>query len=533
LVFGSFPSGETNAVADSFDPYLNWLGIRDPQRPPNHYRLLGIDLFENDPAIIANAADRQMAHIRTFQSGVYGALSQQILNELATARVCLLKPEKKAAYDAQLQAQQKPASPQPRFVPVQVAQAVPSGAAKIPSVDVSNWNAQVASTRTSAAATRPKRKQQSSAAPWIVMGALVLSVVTGGLYLWQRSNRPTIAASTGGPAVPEDRKVVPKPSKVASESSPQNEGKAPQVAQQVSSPPTPPRAADSEKLREPVPKFAPTAVSPEISAAVESFIEADEEQPTAEESKSPVVEQLTPSNATSQELPRVSDQKTETRVAIPSEAEQKQSLAKIREIFGDELQQSKTPSAQAGLAQKLLTQAIETNNDPTAEYVMLNLACDQAVLAADAPLARKICDRLNERFAVDGLVQMADALVKINKKAKVNASRDSLMPIAQELLDKAISTEAYDAGDKLSRTLVQIASKSRDKDAIKLAASRDKEFKEIQKAYRTAIAAEERLARQPYDGSAHLQIGEYLCFVRNDWQHGVLHWTNAGDAALA
>ncbi|MCH2183649.1 MAG: hypothetical protein MK108_16750, partial [Mariniblastus sp.] len=28
-----------------FDPYLKWLGIRDDERPPNHYRLLGFDQY--------------------------------------------------------------------------------------------------------------------------------------------------------------------------------------------------------------------------------------------------------------------------------------------------------------------------------------------------------------------------------------------------------------------------------------------------------------------------------------------------------
>jgi hypothetical protein len=67
--------------------------------------LLGVVLFESDPDVIANAADRQMAHVRTFQGGKRAKLSQQILNELANARVCLLQPEKKAAYDAQLREQ--------------------------------------------------------------------------------------------------------------------------------------------------------------------------------------------------------------------------------------------------------------------------------------------------------------------------------------------------------------------------------------------------------------------------------------------
>ena len=92
-------------MSEAFDPYLHWLGIRDPQRPPNYYRLLGIELFESDPDIIAGAADRQMAHIRSFQSGPRSAESQRLLNELAMAKVCLLNPTKKGSYDAALQAE--------------------------------------------------------------------------------------------------------------------------------------------------------------------------------------------------------------------------------------------------------------------------------------------------------------------------------------------------------------------------------------------------------------------------------------------
>jgi hypothetical protein len=95
-------------MEEVFDPYLHWLAIRDPKRPPNHYRMLGIDLFESDPEVILNAADRQMTHIRRFQGGKHSADSQRLLNELATAKICLLNPEKKALYDAALQAESQP-----------------------------------------------------------------------------------------------------------------------------------------------------------------------------------------------------------------------------------------------------------------------------------------------------------------------------------------------------------------------------------------------------------------------------------------
>ena len=72
-------------MSEAFDPYRKWLGIPPKDQPPNHYRLLGIAHFEDDPDVIENAATRQMVHIRTFQSGKYSAASQKILNELAAA----------------------------------------------------------------------------------------------------------------------------------------------------------------------------------------------------------------------------------------------------------------------------------------------------------------------------------------------------------------------------------------------------------------------------------------------------------------
>ncbi len=92
-------------MTKAFDPYHQWLGIPAEDQPPNHYRLLAVPLFEADANVIENAADRQMAHLRVFQAGKHGKLSQQLLNEVAAARVTLLNAEKKAAYDAQLQAE--------------------------------------------------------------------------------------------------------------------------------------------------------------------------------------------------------------------------------------------------------------------------------------------------------------------------------------------------------------------------------------------------------------------------------------------
>jgi hypothetical protein len=87
-----------------FDPYHKWLGIPPKDQPPNHYRLLGVDLFESDPDVIDAAANRQMAYLQGCATGPLVALSQRLLNEIAAARLCLLTAAKKAAYDDRLKA---------------------------------------------------------------------------------------------------------------------------------------------------------------------------------------------------------------------------------------------------------------------------------------------------------------------------------------------------------------------------------------------------------------------------------------------
>ena len=98
-------------MAQQFDPYRKWLGIPREKQPPHHYQLLGIAEFEDDPDVIENAANRQMAHVHSFQAGEHGQKSQELLNELAQAKICLLQTEAKSAYDADLKTKLTPVPP--------------------------------------------------------------------------------------------------------------------------------------------------------------------------------------------------------------------------------------------------------------------------------------------------------------------------------------------------------------------------------------------------------------------------------------
>ena len=89
---------QATLVVESPDHYTEWLDIPPGERPPSHYVLLGLDLYESDTEIIRQAADTQMKRIRPrcFKHPEKGTA---ILNEIAKARVCLIDQDRKNQYD--------------------------------------------------------------------------------------------------------------------------------------------------------------------------------------------------------------------------------------------------------------------------------------------------------------------------------------------------------------------------------------------------------------------------------------------------
>lgn len=195
-------------MSDGFDPYHKWLGILPEEQPADLYRLLGIALFENDPDVIESAADRQASHLRSFQSGKQSAASQKLLNEVSKARVTLLNPAEKAAYDESLQAQMELAAQ----AATASADASPVPAMSAPVVDVPVFGGQPARGRQRVTiATRSTARSMSMVVGGIgvaVVLLLVIGVVAMNFGGDTAEPRPPLA---NVPAPPAPSSKLPKP----------------------------------------------------------------------------------------------------------------------------------------------------------------------------------------------------------------------------------------------------------------------------------------------------------------------------------
>ncbi len=86
----------------TLDVYRDWLGIKDATRPLNHYQLIRLKTFEDDVEKIRANYRKLNSHVRKYATGKYGSESQQLLNELAKAMLCLTDDRRKREYDASL-----------------------------------------------------------------------------------------------------------------------------------------------------------------------------------------------------------------------------------------------------------------------------------------------------------------------------------------------------------------------------------------------------------------------------------------------
>lgn len=100
-------------MADAHNFYRAWLGVTSESLPPTHYELLGLTAERCDAQSIAEGFRRQMSRLNPHLSGEHAATAQRIASELAHARVVLLTPTTKRAYDAELVARRQKVSVAP------------------------------------------------------------------------------------------------------------------------------------------------------------------------------------------------------------------------------------------------------------------------------------------------------------------------------------------------------------------------------------------------------------------------------------
>ena len=492
----------------SFDPYYVWLGIPPAEQPPNHYRLLGLASFEENPAVIQGAADRQMAHVRTFQSGPNAAASQRLLSELAAAASCLFDAAKKGSYDQQLRARLAPLAggasvPRTVYVPVPVPVQVPARVPAAPQPTVS-------APQLSGAGAPKSRRQRSTAAELVkvalggmaglAVSALLLRFVfqmdVTGLFPVSRSAaRPvTIAQSPGAtPTKPrQPQPVLPQPAAPPADHS----------AQKPVSPQTPPDKGPA----------APIAVAPTVPTEPPSSAAPSTSPPTLPAPMPPIAAPLA------------------GPIPPPAAEELAAAQKKLEEVFG--VWQSKSPAELLNLAAALRKFARELGTKPPERYVALQQAASAALAGGDAVLMLQIVDDWALAFDIDDLTIRELLLVKFADSAREAAQIESLVTAAKPVIQQALAAERYEAAKKITDATATACGRQAGLPFRNFVDDGQRKVNRLYIAWQQYQTALEKLKTSPDDPAANLTAGMWLCRERGNFAAALAYLVKCREAKL-
>lgn len=497
-------------MAEGFDPYHRWLGIAHKDQPPNHYRLLGLDLFEADPEVVRDAAEQRMAHVRTCQLGPHSDLSQKILNELATAKACLLDSEKKARYDTELR--EKASLPvSSGFTPGSPDQADHPSLSKRKGLS-------------GARTTEPRSR--STARRWAIIAvsaAVVIVTLTVVLTMLSSSGRraPEVAKTPD-----QARELVATNSEPFGARDSQSKSTAAPANGILSQPEKePPRKEPLVPAPTVVEKSTPPSGEKADSSApqppAQSFSPAPAETatPAATVAPSPVLQQPVPEQSVK-------------KLPVPDETGQEKALAIVREVYGEEYKVAKTLDQKKALAEKILGKAAESKSEPVPYFVLLKLARDVAVAAGEVDLALQAVESMSTTFEVKTLAAKNEVFTKAAQFAHTQQQSEALARCALALVDAAVLVDQFQIAKEVGNHGLHAARESRQKELITKLVARSKEVEEIASEYDKAKAAMAVSRDGLTDPASCLVVGKYLCFMKDDWDQGIPLLAKGSDETL-
>jgi hypothetical protein len=519
-------------MAESFDPYRVWLGIPKEEQPPHHYRLLGIGQFESQAEVIQNAADRQMAHVRSAATGKRSEASQSLLNELAAAKLCLLDAKKKDAYDHQLRAAaselaappvEPPAEP-PRAVqapPTKASQplgqpmaasavAIGSAAETVPRAKMPRATGpRRSSSRVSSSNSRRKSGGISSAT--IIWGA-VGAVATLGLLV--------TALSSGGSDV-DVRNVRRKTGTkaVPTSNAPSSSRKAQSSSQRSGSRPAKRRRLPKTLIDEDDSPIDPSKLEAVPDEANPFFNTGAKQEPVFPDPKPPKKRKGRKKRDRQQaKNEKPTQQPASERQAIPDAGARREATRRIS--VASNFREANTAAKKVELAESLLRQGL-ASRDPVEQYVLFDSAREMAGTTEAYTTALDAVKELRRRFDVDDLAMIAGVL----ESTRISATRPkriaALAKVAQATMTRAVKQDEYEIAQRVGAVALLSARRSGQSALAEELVERIKALHVMQKKFGSIEAIQQRLQDAPDDPKANEAVGRHLCFAKARWDEGL------------
>jgi len=220
----------------------------------------------------------------------------------------------------------------------------------------------------------------------------------------------------------------------------------------------------------------------------------------------------------------------DARLPPPEAAALKTAEKLIRDVFKDDYSR-KDPASRRTLAAKLLKQAGETADDPTARFVLFTEARDIAADAGDVKTALAAALQQAKIYAVDPIATKRLAL----DRARKTAGPEDLQAAAEaylQLSEEAVASEDFDGAQAALKEAEQAALKAKNLPLVARIRTKTKDAAAMKSDAVRLAEARKKLETAPEDPGANLVLGRHLCFTRGEWTKGLPLLAAGADNAL-
>ncbi len=205
-------------------------------------------------------------------------------------------------------------------------------------------------------------------------------------------------------------------------------------------------------------------------------------------------------------------------------------MALVRELYEDNYRNAKTTAEKIELAKLMHRDGQETTDDSAGRFALWQVAHDIFTREGEYALALGIIDNLNAHYAdIDSNSRKAKSLrgsASHVSDARINSFLDAVVSVVtacgqQDQFELAKSLAAFTTTEFESR-----AAKSR-LTALEEIRSEIEARELLFHEYQTAI---ETLKTSEDDPDANQKVGQYLCFVRGQWDQGLKYLALGSDS---
>ena len=214
---------------------------------------------------------------------------------------------------------------------------------------------------------------------------------------------------------------------------------------------------------------------------------------------------------------------------VPTENEQAKIAKLLRDMYGKQLAQAKTPAQKSELAKELLAEAARNTDSPVDRYVVLFVAASVGAKAGDLEATRTAIHELDDGYLVDVLTLKADALLALGSASRLTGPVSETGEFVRDLLNDAASADRYELIEEVGSKAITAVKRSKNPSLIRDVTRIVGEAKRAEQAFAELHQTLANVARDPEDQAANLIVGQYYAFRKGDWSSGLPHLSRCGE----